>query len=119
MPYKDIEDRRDYARAYGREYYRRNREHLLKKQKEKNRRHIERVGAWLNDYKKQLSCARCFESHPATLQFHHRDPKEKDFSISLYRMGKWSRERILKEVAKCEVICANCHAKEHWSYLYE
>jgi hypothetical protein len=23
------------------------------------------------------------------------------------------------EIAKCEVICANCHAKEHWGYLYE
>ena len=119
MPYKDVEDRKEYVRTYNREYYRRNREHLLQKQKEKNKRHIERVGAWLNEYKKQLSCARCSESHPAALQFHHRDPKEKDFSIGLYRIGKYSRERILREIAKCEVICANCHAKEHWSYLYE
>jgi hypothetical protein len=119
MPYKDVEDRKEYARSYSRQYYQRNRQRLLEKQKEKNRRHIAKVGAWLNEYKKQLSCARCSESHPATLQFHHRDPKDKEFAISVYRMGKWSKERILKEIAKCEVICANCHAKEHWSYLYE
>jgi hypothetical protein len=119
MPHRDVEDRKEYLRAYNRQYYQRNRERLLQKQREKNRRHIERVGAWLSEFKKQLSCSRCSESHPATLQFHHRDPNEKDFSIGMYRMGKYSRERILREIAKCEVICANCHAKEHWSYLYE
>jgi hypothetical protein len=119
MPYKDAEKRRAYSREYDKEYYRKNREHLLEKQKEKNQRHIEKVGAWLNEYKKGLSCARCSESHPATLQFHHRDPKEKDFSVSMFRRGKYSKERILAEIAKCEVICANCHAKEHWSYLYD
>ena len=119
MPYKDRETRLEHTRAYGREYYQRNRENLLQKQAEKNKRHIEKVGAWLNDYKKQLTCARCSETHPATLQFHHRNPQEKEFAISTYRMGKWSKERILNEIAKCEVICANCHAKEHWSYLYE
>src|SRR2546423_8775991 len=114
MPYKDVEARKEYLRAYGRQYYQRNREHLLQREKEKNQRHVARVGAWLSEFKKQLSCSRCSESHPATLQFHHRDPNEKDFSIGMYRMGKYSRERILREIAKCEVICANCHAKEHW-----
>ena len=118
MPYKDVETRQEYTRAYGREYYRQHREHLLQKQRVKNKRHIEKVGAWLNEYKKSLSCTRCSEAHPATLQFHHRNPEEKEFSISMYRMGKWSRERILEETAKCDVICANCHAKEHWAYLY-
>jgi hypothetical protein len=119
MPYKDIETQKAYARAYDREYYKRNREHLLKKQKEKNERHIEKIGKWLNEYKKTLSCSRCSESHPATLQFHHRDSKEKDFAIATYRRGKYSKERVLAEIAKCDVFCANCHAKEHWACLYE
>ena len=25
----------------------------------------------------------------------------------------WSKKRILAEAAKCEVLCANCHAKHH------
>ena len=119
MPLKDIEARKEYIRAYDREYYRRNREHLLKKQKEKNQRYVKKVGQWLSEYKKELFCSRCSESHPATLQFHHRNPREKEFSISMVRRGKYSKKRLLEEIAKCDVICANCHAKEHWGYLYE
>lgn len=119
MPYKDTETQKAYLRAYDREYYKKNRERLLEKQKEKNRRYLEKVGAWLNEYKKGLSCSRCSESHPATLQFHHRNPNEKEFSVSMFRRGKYSKARILAEIEKCEVICANCHAKEHWGYLYE
>lgn len=26
----------------------------------------------------------------------------------------WSKKRILAEVTKCDVLCANCHAKHHW-----
>ncbi len=28
----------------------------------------------------------------------------------------YSAERIKKEVAKCTVLCANCHAKEHYEW---
>ncbi len=115
----DDETRKENIRKYNREYYQRNRKHLLRKQKEKNRRHLKKVGIWLSEYKKGLSCMKCSESHPATLQFHHRNPKDKEFSIGEYRRGRYSKKRILDEIAKCDVICANCHAKEHWSYLYE
>ena len=44
------------------------------------------------------------------LQFHHKDPKEKDFTIS----GKsWSFERLKKEVDKCILVCSNCHTEIH------
>ncbi len=119
MPYKSDEDRRNYARAYGREYYQRNRQHLLTKQAEKNKRLRERQRQWLIEYKKKLSCARCGENHPATLQFHHRERDEKKFEIAFYTALGFSKARLLAEIAKCDVVCANCHAKEHWSYLYE
>ena len=58
----------------------------------------------------------CDESHPACLDFHHRDPREKVMILSkVTNQRGWSIERILAEIAKCEVICANCHRKEHWS----
>ena len=119
MPYKNIEDRRKYARAYGRDYYRRNRLHLLAKQAEKNKKLRERQRQWLIDYKKGLACVRCGESHPATLQFHHRNQQEKEFEIGLYTALGLSKARLLAEIEKCDVICANCHAKEHWSHKYE
>ena len=65
------------------------------------------------EYKATLSCVRCGEARTATLQFHHRVPSEKLFSISPgYRQVTW--EELMREIAKCDVLCANCHNKEHW-----
>jgi hypothetical protein len=45
-----------------------------------------------------------------TLQFHHLNPEEKDFSIS----GKsLSFEKLKNEVDKCLLVCANCHGEIH------
>jgi len=44
------------------------------------------------------------------MEFHHKDPNEKDFTIS----GKsWSFERLRKEVDKCILVCSNCHKEIH------
>lgn len=48
MPFKDDEARKAEARKYDKEYCQTNREYLLLKQKEKSKRHIEKVGDWLN-----------------------------------------------------------------------
>jgi transposase len=56
------------------------------------------------------SCAICgYDRHPGALQFHHLDPKTKAFTI---RNGDTrSLERMQAEVAKCVLLCANCHAE--------
>lgn len=69
---------------------------------------------WYRQLKAKLSCNRCPERHPATLQFHHRDPTKKDFTLSWAMMRGFSVKRIEVEMAKCEVLCANCHFKEHY-----
>ena len=66
--------------------------------------------------KATLECARCRENHPTTLQFHHCDPQKKDFNLSEAVREGYSIERIRKEVAKCTVLCANCHAKECYGW---
>lgn len=46
----------------------------------------------------------------SALEFHHKDPKEKDFNIS----GKsYSIERLKKEIDKCILVCSNCHSEIH------
>lgn len=45
-----------------------------------------------------------------SLDFHHKDPKLKDFTIS----GKsYSFERLKNEVDKCILVCSNCHGEIH------
>lgn len=67
-----------------------------------------RFAAW----KAGLKCERCGEDHPACIDLHHRDPRDKDFSLS-DMAEKYGWARMLAEIAKCEVLCANCHRKEH------
>ena len=73
--------------------------------------------AWLTEYKATLFCTGCGESHPATLDFHHTDPATKERSLGDAVRYAWSRRKVLAEIAKCEVLCANCHRKLHWQHL--
>jgi hypothetical protein len=61
-------------------------------------------------------CKQCGESHISCLVFHHRNPKEKNFTIAKMVSGKMKKELILEEIKKCDVLCANCHRKLHWSH---
>lgn len=45
------------------------------------------------------------------LDFHHLDPKEKDFTIS-GNSGKW--ENLQRELDKCVLLCKNCHSEHHY-----
>lgn len=68
---------------------------------------------WLDEIKASRGCNNCPEKDPACLDFHHRDPKAKVIQVSEAARKKWKKERILEEVAKCAVTCANCHRKHH------
>ena len=58
-------------------------------------------------------CNRCgYDEHPAALQFHHIDPTTKSFAINGNKL-LLNEQRVLDELNKCELLCANCHAKEH------
>lgn len=70
-------------------------------------------GQWLADMKARLKCAHCPESNPVCLQFHHRNSADKEISVSKAVNSCWSIARLLKEIEKCDVLCANCHFKEH------
>ena len=59
-------------------------------------------------------CVRCDESHQACLVFHHRNPAQKEFTIAYAAAQGWSEQKIREEIDKCDVLCANCHRKEHW-----
>jgi hypothetical protein len=45
------------------------------------------------------------------LQWHHRNPAEKAFTLS-YAIIK-SYQAIRDELAKCDLLCPNCHARRH------
>ncbi len=57
-------------------------------------------------------CLVCGEQRPEVLIFHHREPKEKSFS--LHRSGSRLLEEVKIEIAKCDLMCTNCHASLHY-----
>lgn len=109
MPFKDKEKDKEYKKNWNKKYYRENKEkELLRTKKRKEERK-----AWLNKYKASLACTSCSEDDSVCLDFHHVDSKQKDFSLSqVARMG-YSKAKILAEIEKCVVLCANCHRKVH------
>lgn len=58
-------------------------------------------------------CQNCgYDKSIAALQFHHLDPKEKDFAISSNGMTRgWNK--VKPELDKCALLCANCHSEVH------
>lgn len=58
-------------------------------------------------------CFACDRSGPHQLfEFHHLDASEKDFGISEDGiMRRW--EKVIAELAKCVMLCANCHREVH------
>jgi len=71
----------------------------------------EKIKRW-RAFKATLNCVKCGENHPACLDFHHINGK-KDFNIG-HKLTWYGWARLMKEVAKCEVLCSNCHRKEHY-----
>jgi hypothetical protein len=65
--------------------------------------------AWLRD----LRCVPCMDCGgrfpPYAMDFDHRDPTQKLFDIASGKSMLKSRASLEAEVAKCDVICANCH----------
>lgn len=105
---------RDKAKnnAYQKAYYRSH----PKVQQDKKRRALERrkrILVWFYATFADILKCKCGENHPACMDFHHRDPSTKTASVSnLVRCGS-SKARIKAEIAKCDVMCANCHRKFH------
>ena len=57
-------------------------------------------------------CKSCgYNKCAAALEFHHRDPSQKDISVAFLRDHSW--EKAKKELEKCVLLCANCHREEH------
>ena len=66
------------------------------------------------DYKGS-KCFKCnYNACLAALEFHHRNPTEKDFTISHVRRDF---KTVKVELDKCLLLCANCHREIHYALV--
>lgn len=72
-----------------------------------------RLTKWIRQLKRKLKCSKCRNSDCRVLDFHHVKGNKK-FNISDLALMGLSKKRVLKEIKKCIVLCANCHRIEHY-----
>lgn len=67
------------------------------------------VRALLMNLRRGGACRLCGEDDPVVLDFHHLDPAAKAFTVG----GRTRRSvsAVAAEVAKCALVCANCHRR--------
>lgn len=123
----------DKKRAYNIQYYKKNREKILKQCEEHRKLNREQAKAYAKEYRKQFSgyqyvkrhrellrdylisikdgatCLDCGYQYPHfMLDFDHVRGK-KEFAISSCLLKTMSLERVMNEIKKCELVCSNCH----------
>jgi hypothetical protein len=98
----------DWLGSYGREHYLANRApyiHNAALNRKKVR--LERT-RYLIEYFKANPCVDCGERDPIVLEFDHLGEKSFDVGQGISERN-W--QSVLDEIAKCEVVCANCHRR--------
>ena len=100
---------------YLKEHYKKNKKYYNIKRKKR----VDENLKWLFNYKENLYCIKCgYKENVVALDFHHRNPDEKIDTISSgVRTQGWSKETLIKEIKKCDLLCANCHRVEHHSQV--
>ncbi len=103
---------REYERARKAEYRLKNpTKHLLtERARLKTKRAAARKIVW--DHKLKHKCLDCGETDPVVLEFDHRDPSLKCFNIASQRNAALDPTKLLLEIKKCDVRCANCHRRK-------
>jgi hypothetical protein len=61
-------------------------------------------------------CSKCeYKENISSLDFHHREKETKDFNLSnAYAFLTTKLDKIIEELDKCDILCRNCHATEHF-----
>lgn len=92
---------------YQRKYWAEHPEYRKRCADEKKRRRLELI-EWVRQYLVQHPCVDCCEKDLVVLEFDHvRGRKSRDVMGLL----NGSLERLEAEIAKCDVVCANCHTR--------
>ena len=65
----------------------------------------------MREFLAAAACMDCGLAEFAVLEFDHRDPRDKSRDVSELARRAVSWATVLREIAKCDVVCANCHRR--------
>jgi hypothetical protein len=92
------------GREYRRDHYRQNKEYYLRKEAARKRRIKEMVRE-----AKARPCADCGVQYASWQMDFDHVRGAKLFGLSMRLGGNYSIKKVRAEIAKCDVVCANCH----------
>jgi hypothetical protein len=93
-------------RAYDRAYHQKNKARRLDQKKRLHRK----MNDWYRSLKEGKPCTDCGGVfHQCAMTWDHLPGTDKRSEVSTL-LQRHSRRQILAEIAKCELVCANCHA---------
>jgi len=82
-----------------------------------NRELVRKRRAFIASLKNQ-PCTDCGVQYPPyVMQFDHKPGHKKVANIA--KMMSYQLERVLSEIAKCDIVCANCHAMRTYLRSHE
>lgn len=102
-------NKKEYQQNYFKKWYAENKKEHINKIVKNNKLRRKKTRDIIREYKKQRGCKYCNEHDPVSLDFHHR--KNKQFNISDMVKHGCSLKKIMIEIEKCDIHCANCHRK--------
>jgi hypothetical protein len=81
---------------------------------ETNRRYQRNILQKYREFMSNKVCNRCQYNNPEALVWHHIDKSTKIASVYNMVNRGFNWDKILLEISKCECLCQNCHAIEHY-----
>jgi hypothetical protein len=74
-----------------------------------------RLTQWYHELKTSKPCKDCGQTYsPWVMEYDHIGVQKKSRDVSKMVARNCSKEAILKEISKCELVCANCHRERTW-----
>jgi hypothetical protein len=98
-------------KGYRQNYYSTNKEVAIAYALDSTKKMRARNSQYIWDYLTNNPCIDCGEDDPIVLEFDHRDGVNKIDNISRATRNGWGLDRIIEEIDKCDVRCANCHRR--------
>ena len=92
------------------EYYYKNKQKIIKTNIKYRKKQAQENRIIIIEHYKKNPCVDCGEKDILVLELDHLRNKDRNVSEGAH-IG-WSKKRLLDEIAKCEVRCANCHRRK-------
>lgn len=94
-------------KSINKRYYNKNKDEIYKRKKERIKKKREEFRILLGGKCSKCGYKKCFQA----LEFHHKSGKKEEH-LSLM-IKNFSKQKSLKEIEKCILLCANCHRELH------